>query len=290
MSGQAGGALRHDGRESELEVGPEVGRDGERELGPLESIRECIAECDSHLLVHRYFTLCEQGAIDREAILEIVKQLYCFSVFFERILTRRIAEFSSVKDHRVVQIARGHLKEEIGHAMLFEQCLVQNGFPAEQVPHIAPKMFTKALFGYLLATVQHENEYVTNIAIMQVMESIGYHFFRATLSVLRDHGMMSAAFAEHSEADEDHRSLGLDLVSSFDAHTLADSRRIIQDVYRLMGFVLDEWLDGYGEAGGGRITIDRHDLHNGRTHLASHISSLLPEHRTGDGSPNRNRR
>src|SRR6185295_18238783 len=171
---------------------------------------------------------------------EIVKQLFCFSVFFERILTRRIAEFSSAKDDRVVQMARGHLREEIGHANMFQQCLVDNGVPAEEIPLLSPKMFTKAMFGYLLATVQHENEYVTNVAIMQVMESIGYLFFSRTLVAMDAHKLSANALVQHTEADEHHPEMGWDFVPSFDEATMSDCRRVIEDLYRLMGFTLDE--------------------------------------------------
>jgi len=253
-----GGALRQSDDELEIDA-------------PSNPILDRIAGCDRILLGHRYFKLCERGAIGREAMIEIVKQLYCFSVFFERILTRRIAEFSSGRDDRVIEMARGHLREEIGHAAMFQQCLIENGFPADEVPQLAPKMFTKAMFGYLLATVQHENEYVTNVAIMQVMESIGYHFFGSTLDVMRRHGMASAAFEAHSEADEDHRFLGSDLIASFDARTMADSIRIIDDIYRLMTYVLDEWLDT-AETGG-----LPHWSHPPPPLVQSHISSLLPE-------------
>jgi hypothetical protein len=121
---------------------------------------------------------------------------------------------------------------------------------------------------------------------MQVMESIGYHFFRSTLDVMKRHGMMSEAFAAHSEADEDHRFLGSDLVGSFDAQTLAASLRIIDDIYRLMGYVLDEWLDT-AEAGGLPHWSEPPPAPVG---LQSHISSLLPEeHRHGESSPRRRR-
>lgn len=237
-------------------------------------ILERIAACDRLLLGHRYFKLCERGAISREAMIEIVKQLYCFSVFFERILTRRIAEFSSGLDERVIDMARDHLREEIGHAAMFQECLIENGFPASEIADLTPKMFTKAMFGYLLATVQHENEYVTNVAIMQVMESIGFHFFRSTLDVMKRHGMTSAAFEAHSEADEDHRFLGIDLVASFDARTLAASLRIVDDIYRLMGYVLDEWLDTAESGGLPHWSQPPPDLGAMRE---SHISSLLPQ-------------
>src|SRR6188768_2107236 len=41
------------------------------------------------------FVRCQTGELGLNQTLEIVKQLYCFSVFFERLLTRRITEDSS---------------------------------------------------------------------------------------------------------------------------------------------------------------------------------------------------
>jgi thiaminase len=206
-------------------------------------ILACLRAQDDVLLAHTYFQLCETGQLGREKMLDVVKQLYCFSIFFERVLMRRIAEFSSHRDQRVAHIARSHLKDEIGHAELFRQCLLANGVSSHEIENVVPKMFTKALFGYLLATIAHENEYVSNVAIMQVMETIGYHFFRSTLQVMKMHEMLDQAFIAHAEDDEEHRHLGLDLADTFDDRTMADSLRIIEDVYRLMGFVLTEWLD-----------------------------------------------
>jgi hypothetical protein len=153
-----------------------------------------------------------------------------------------VAEYTSAMDPRVIQIARKHLREEIGHAGLFLDCLAANGVSREQTALLAPKMFTKAMFGYLVTTIQHENEYVSNVAIMQVMESIGYHFFSATLQVMRAHDMMADAMQEHSEDDQEHAYLGIELAAHFDDDTMQDCRRIVGDIYRLMRFVLDEWL------------------------------------------------
>lgn len=205
-------------------------------------IRRLIATKNEALLAHRYFKLCRDKEVGREALIGVVKQLYCFSIFFERLLTRRISDFSSGKDPRVLDLARGHLREEIGHTELFADCLRQSGVPEREISELAPKMFTKALFGYLMATVQYENEYVTHIAIMQVMESIGYHFFSETARVMQVYELPSEVMFEHWEADQNHPELGLDLVARFDQETMTQCLRIIDDVYRLMGFVLDEWL------------------------------------------------
>lgn len=231
-------------------------------------ILDCLDAHDEVLLAHTYFQLCETGQLDRERLLDVVKQLYCFSIFFERVLTRRLAEFSSHQDQQIAQIARGHLRDEIGHAELFRQCLLANGVSAQEIDGVAPKMFTKALFGYLLATIAHENEYVSNVAIMQVMETIGYHFFRTTLHVMKMHEMLDKAFIAHAEDDEEHRHLGLDLAATFDERTMADSLRIISDVYRLMSFVLTEWLD--------MPVLEGSSPHTSASFRASHVTGLRP--------------
>ncbi|HYQ41185.1 MAG TPA: iron-containing redox enzyme family protein [Polyangiaceae bacterium] len=208
----------------------------------VQSLRELIASKNQALLGHRYFRLCQTGELEREQMLELVKQLYCFSVFFERLLTRRITEYSSRGDRHLLQMAREHLREEIGHAELFRACLENNGISADEVFGIEPKLFTKAMFGYLVATIQHENEYVTNVAIMQVMESIGFLFFSNTLQAMKAHNLSADALVQHTEADEHHPEMGWELVPSFDENTMTDCRRVIDDLYRLMGFTLDEWL------------------------------------------------
>ena len=205
-------------------------------------LRRLIASKNEALLGHRYFKMCRGKEVGREALIGVVKQLYCFSIFFERLLTRRISDFSTGKDRRVLDIARGHLREEIGHTELFADCLRQSGVPEKEITELAPKMFTKALFGYLMATVQYENEYVTHVAIMQVMESIGFHFFSETARVMQAYELPGEVMFEHWEADQNHPELGLELVAGFDHETMAHCLRIIDDVYRLMGFVLDEWL------------------------------------------------
>lgn len=205
-------------------------------------VKNLIQLKNEQLLGHEYFKLCREGALSRPRLLEVVRQLYCFSVFFERLLARRIAEYSSAMDPRVIEMARDHMREEIGHAQMFADTLRANGVSNAEIDKLEPAMFTKAMFGYLTVTIQHESEHVSNIAIMQVMESIGYHFFSATLAVMRGHGMLADAMVQHSEADEHHSELGLELIAEFDARTMRDSKRVIEDIYRLMGFVLNEWL------------------------------------------------
>jgi thiaminase len=208
----------------------------------IRTLRDLIQSKNQALLEHRYFRQCQTGELGLKQTLEIVKQLYCFSVFFERLLTRRITEYSSRGNQQLLQMAREHLREEVGHAELFRECLVSNGVSPAEVDKIEPKMFTKAMFGYLVATIQHENEYVTNVAIMQVMESIGFIFFSNTLKVLEAHDLSAEALVHHTEADEHHPEMGWDFVPSFDQNTMADCQRVVEDVYRLMGFVLEEWM------------------------------------------------
>ena len=205
-------------------------------------IERLIATRNEALLAHRYFAMCARSEISREQILDIVRQLYCFSVFFERLLARRVAEYSSAGDPRVISLARRHMREEIGHAAMFRDCLLSNGIATDDIERIVPRLFTKAMFGYLTVTILHENEYVSNVAIMQVMESIGFHFFSATLSVMQAHGMLADAFSQHTEDDAEHARLGLELAEEFDSRTMADCRRVIDDLYRLMESVLDDWL------------------------------------------------
>jgi pyrroloquinoline quinone (PQQ) biosynthesis protein C len=205
-------------------------------------IRGLVEQKNRELLEHRYFRMCRTRAIDRAQMLDVVKQLYCFSVYFERILARRITEYSSGKDPEILAIARAHMREEIGHAELFRECLEANGISRSEVYSLEPAMFTKAMFGYLTVTIQHENEYVSNVVIMQVMESIGYHFFSETLRMMQAHSMVAEAMLQHSEDDMEHANLGADLISKFDETTARDCRRTINDIYRLMPLVFDEWL------------------------------------------------
>lgn len=219
-------------------------------------LRELIQSKNQALVEHRYFRMCQAGELGRDQMLAVVKQLYCFSVFFERLLTRRITEYSSRGDQHLLQMAREHLREEIGHAELFRDCLLNNGISADEIHEIEPKMFTKALFGYLVATIQHENEYVTNVAIMQVMESIGFLFFSNTLQAMGAHELSADALVQHTEADEHHPEMGWDFVPSFDENTMTDCQRVVEDVYRLMGFTLDEWL-GLAPTASGTVTGTR---------------------------------
>jgi len=92
-----------------------------------ELIRSFVNKGLGELLQHNYFERCRKGDIGREQLLTIVEQLYCFSVFFERILTRRITHYSSTMRYDVLKLARNHLKEEVGHAELFRMCLLANG-------------------------------------------------------------------------------------------------------------------------------------------------------------------
>lgn len=193
------------------------------------------------LLKQRYFQLCRAKSIGRAQVLDVLKQVYCFSFFFERLLTRRIAECSHDADARIMKLAREHLRDELGHVQLFQECLRVNGVSHQELSSLKPKTFTKAVFGYLLATVQHENEFVSNVAIMQVMESIGCHFFSATLKAMQANDMVADAIAQHSEDDAAHELLGLELLAFVNDQTMRDCSRIIDDLYRLVALMLDEW-------------------------------------------------
>jgi len=213
-----------------------------RMAGKGAALMELIRTENEALLTHRYFDLCRSGALDRGQALEIVKQLFCFSVCFERLLTLRIARHSAWMDPRTLRVAREHLREELGHVDMFRKCLRENGVSSEELARLSPKMFTTALFGYLLATVLHETDLVANVAMISVMERIGVHFFRATSVMLKRHDMQTDAVDQHAEEDEGHATMGLELLTSLERRTLMDCRRVITDLYRLMGHVLDEWL------------------------------------------------
>jgi pyrroloquinoline quinone (PQQ) biosynthesis protein C len=205
-------------------------------------MRELIRMKNEALLSHRYFRMCRAKELEQRQLMHVLKQVYCFSTFFERLLTRRVTEYPNHRDPRVLKIARDHLRNEMGHVDLFRQCLLENGVAQDEIAAVAPKMFTKAMFGYLTTTILHENEYVTNVAMMQVMESIGYYFFKETLSVMQRQAMSAAAFADHVEADEHHLEEGFELIAQFDRETTEHAVSVIEDLYRLMEFMLDEWL------------------------------------------------
>jgi hypothetical protein len=202
-----------------------------------------VADRLQGLLSHPYFEACRSGTIERDRVIRIIKQLYCQSVFFERIITLRLARFTSRTPPEIVRTARRHLQEEIGHPGMFLECLAANGATQAEIDAITPSMMTKTLFGYLLATIEYEREEVSNVAVFQVMESAAYHFFSATLGLMRLHGFSLRGFEEHASADEDHSTLGSDVIAQFDAATMKDSRRIIADLFRLMTITLDEWTE-----------------------------------------------
>lgn len=227
-----------------LELGPKMpGFNAEN----ITRIQQRIETKNRELLKQRYFQLCRTKEITRSQVIEVIKQVYCFSFFFERLLSRRIADSAEGGDARVLAIARHHLREELGHVLLFQECLNENGVPDRELAQIKPTTFTKAVFGYLLATIQHENEYVANVAVIQVMETIGSLFFAATLEAMQGHGMPANALFQHSEEDAEHASLGLDLLGDMDEPTLRDCERVIDDLYRLMGLMFEEW-SGYAVA------------------------------------------
>src|SRR5690348_1578899 len=64
---------------------------------------------DRRLLSHQYFQLCAGKLIDRGHAIRIVKQMHCFSVCFERLITGRVARYSREMDPRILELARRHL-------------------------------------------------------------------------------------------------------------------------------------------------------------------------------------
>lgn len=249
--------------------------------GPGERLSQLLGIREKEFLEHLYFRRCAEGDITRTQLVGLLKQLYCFSVFFERLLARRIAEYSTSMDSRIIRIAREHMTEEIAHSDLFLSCLVDSGVAEKDVYNTLPKMFTKSLFGYLAATIIHDNEYVSNVAIMQVMESIGQSFFGATLNVMRVHDMPCEAFELHAEADDWHSQLGIELLDSFDETTEREATAVINDIYRLMGFVLNEWASDEEQWSGGSegevSTFQSMDFH-------SRITGLRPPPMPGESA------
>ncbi len=216
--------------------------DGPGQRANITVVEGLIAAENEALLRHRYFEMCRSRAISRAHTLEIVKRMCCFSTMFERLLTGRLAQYSANKDPGILQVARRHLREELGHPDLFHECLRQNGVPASEVTGTVPGVFMKSMFGYLLATIQYESEYVANVALMQVMESIALLVFGATLPLLQAHELVATALQQHTDDDEAHARMGLELVAACDEQTMKGCRRAIADLYHLMGLVLDEFI------------------------------------------------
>lgn len=217
-------------------------RPGRVGTNKLAAIQQQIAVENEKLLAHRYFDLCRTKAISRDHLLAIVKQMYGFSLLFERLLTRRIADSPSNIDGKVLKVARELLREEFGHPELFYDCLRENGLSKDELAQAAPNTFLRALYGYLLATIQHENEYVGNVAITHVMETIGLDVFGATFALMDHYGLVSTFLRQHAEEDAGHSQMGIELIPSFDDSTMSTSRRVIGDVYRIMHLVLDDFV------------------------------------------------
>lgn len=212
------------------------------EVKSLDAVVRRVSRRMDELARSKYFQLCRSGELTRGQLLRVIEQLYCFSTLFERILTRRLGTFTSRSPDALVQMARRHLQEEIGHAELFRGSLLRNGLTPDQIQRLTPTAHTKALFGYLLATLEYEHELVTNVAIMQVMELIGLRFFECSFSAMEQYGVEASALAAHAHDDQAHANLGLELCRELDERTLADAIRVIDDLFRLMASVLDEWV------------------------------------------------
>jgi hypothetical protein len=207
------------------------------------AIRDLINDKMGILLRHRYFWACRSGSLSREKLLEIMKQFYCFSILYERLLTRRISGYSSNMNRDLLRVAREHMKKEVGRVDLFAQSLLDNGIPPEELQNIVPGTFTRAIFGYLMTTLEYENEFVSNIAIIQVMETIGMYFFEATHYAMQVQGLQCAALESHADSKVEHSNLGMESFAFLDDQSMMDGKQVIEDLFRLMKFMLDEWMD-----------------------------------------------
>jgi hypothetical protein len=208
----------------------------------VEEISEIIKRGLESLTRHRYFEACRTNAFEAPQLLAALKQVYCTSIFFERMVTRRLGGFSSRTPYKTLADARKHIIEEAGHPEMFRECLLKNGVSVEELDAIMPSTFTKALYGYFLATLEHEREEVSSVALYQVMETAGHLFFQAMVPVMRHHGQDLAAFMVHAELDTEHGELGLADCAFFDDATMADCRRVLGDIFRLMLLTLDDWV------------------------------------------------
>ena len=142
----------------------------------------------------------------------------------------------------LLQHARRHLSEELGHAELFGACLLDAGCTLADLRALEPQLMTKALYGYLLVAVEDENEYISNIAVFQVMEAIGQCFFAATMQAIQAHGLPQEVFAAHSDGDDGHALLGIEQCEGFDEEHMQRSALIIHDLFQLMPLVFDAWM------------------------------------------------
>jgi thiaminase len=210
--------------------------------GSADHVRQLVQLRLQEFLSHTYFAQCEDGSLPRPTVLKIVQQLYCMSTFFVRILTRRLSHFSSLTSPSLVSASREHLLDEIGHPEMFLRCLRDNGTSDGEIEAITPSCFLKALFGYLIATLEYEREQVVTVALFQVMETAALHYFTRTMELMQKLELHVEAVGEHVEADVGHADIGLEPDVLFDERTMNDIRRVTNDLFQLMEAALDEWL------------------------------------------------
>jgi hypothetical protein len=208
----------------------------------VDEIRTLMDEKIGLMLRHRFFWACQSGALSRDQIIEILEQIYSFWILFERLLARRISGYSSHRYPELLEAAQRHLKEEFGKADMIRQCLIDNGVTPEELQHIQPSTFTRAASGYLIATLEYENELVSNLAIMQVMESIRIYIIEATLYIMQVRHL-NLSVLELVKGDDKRVNTGINFYSFLDDRSLADSKRIIEDLFHIMKFTFDDWLD-----------------------------------------------
>ena len=68
-------------------------------------------------------------------------------------------------DPRVIQMARDHMREEIGHAQMFADSAARERHNECRGRQARAGDVYQGLFGYLTVTIQYENEFVSNVAI-----------------------------------------------------------------------------------------------------------------------------
>jgi hypothetical protein len=194
------------------------------------------------LLKTPFFTACRAGRVGRPEMLAILPQLYTFSLYFERIITRRVATYSTRAEPVLLEKAREHMVDEIGHARMFHDVLRSVGWSSERIEAIKPSGMTKAVFGYMLATIDYDDALVTNVAIMQVLETIGQHFFSHSLEIMKELGLPLKSMQAHTEADDEHSLIGYDLYDQMDAKTLDHALHVVRELFSLMARMITSWL------------------------------------------------
>lgn len=213
--------------------------EGQRKLA------EILKLVDGHmesLLRHDYFQACRAGALGRSQMVTILQQLYCFSRLFERLITRRLATLSPRAPESIIDVARQHIRDEIGHPAMFRRVLLDLGMTREECNRLVPSAHTMALYGYMLVLMEDESEIVFSVAMFQFLEAAGFQFFNAMLPLIAQIGEARHAFVEHAEHDAGHEMMGLEDVILFDEQVRVDCQRVLPNLFCLAENVLKEWM------------------------------------------------